>query len=165
MPKRKPVTKAKKTTPRSSQNPSGNEHIPTAENRALVQTLTIAGWAHDRIGYALDIDDKTLRKHYRRELDLSKARVDAQVTQTIVMMACGGPGKGDWTKAVPSMAAFYAKTRMGWKDPKLEINHTGSIGQYDMTKLSDADLKRVTDILARAEISAAGGFPGGDSET
>lgn len=155
-----------KRKPRPPPNPNGRPpHEPTEANRQLVKTLVVAGWNRDRIGVALDIDAETLRKYYRVELDHSKAIVDAMVTQSIIQMACGGPGAGNWEKAVPSMASFYAKCRMNWKDPKLEVNLSGAVGTYDMSKMSDDDLRRVTEILSRAEISAPNGVSSGDQET
>jgi phage terminase small subunit len=54
---------------------------------------------------------------------------------------------------------------MGWKEPKQEVGHSGAVGSYDLSKLSDDELKRVEAILSRAAISGPAGVPGGDSET
>jgi hypothetical protein len=85
------------------------------------------------------------------------------VTQSIVLMAIGGPGKGDWTKASPSMASFYAKTRMGWKDPKLDVALSGAVGHYDLSGLTDEEVERVTEILERTALNRADrGLEGGE---
>jgi hypothetical protein len=55
-------------------------------------------------------------------------------------------------------------TRMGWKEPPQEQKFSGAIGTYDLSKLSDDELKRAYEILARAAISATAGVPGADSD-
>ena len=44
-------------------------HEPTAETRSNVKALASVGTTQEHIAIYLDIDVKTLRKHYRRELD------------------------------------------------------------------------------------------------
>ena len=53
------------------------------------------------------IDDKTLRKHFRRELDTAKVRANAQIGGTLFNKAVNGD---------TSAAIFWAKTQMGWKE-------------------------------------------------
>ena len=111
----------------------------------------------------MSLDPKTLRKHYRAELDESKRDIDALMTNSIVMMGLGGE-KRDWTKANITAAIFYAKTQMGWKEPPLAIAHSGVVGSYDAEKLkdlSDEELSRLAEVLAR--ISPATPVAGGGS--
>jgi hypothetical protein len=54
---------------------------------------------------------------------------------------------------------FWLKTRARWKEPAAEHKHSGSLGTYDMTKVSDADLARLESILA--PVADAGTDPGG----
>ncbi len=165
----------RKATPRKrlprepSSRPVGRpSHKPTAQSRILVRTLYIAGWSQEKIGPVVGCNDATLRVHYREELRTGKAQVDAMVTQTIVQMALGGKGDAeqpyDWRKAIPSMAAFYAKTRMGWAAPKQEVALSGGVGHYDMSKLTDDEVFRVTELLERAAIAAIDVVDGGGNE-
>jgi hypothetical protein len=45
-----------------------------------------------------------------------------------------------------------------------EVEHSGAVGSFDPSKLSDDELKCAYEILARAAISGSVGVPGGDSE-
>ena len=62
------------------------------------------------------IDDKTLRKHFRRELDTAAIRANAEVGWALYQSALGGS-----TQA----AIWWTKTRMKWSD-KQEIEHSGN---------------------------------------
>jgi hypothetical protein len=62
-------TPRKKPPKRPAHRPA---HAPTDQLRALVKQLRIDGHTEDKVAEALDIDPKTLRKHYRAELDASK---------------------------------------------------------------------------------------------
>lgn len=130
------------------------QHKATVQERNFVRILYIGGYNQDEIAKVLVIAPTTLRRRFRDELDLGKARTDAMVTQSIIHMAQGGKGTedspADWTRANPSMASFYAKCRMGWKEPKQEIAHSGAVGTFDMSKLSDEEVDHITDILERA---------------
>jgi hypothetical protein len=66
----------------------------------------------------LDIDLKTLRKHYRVELDQSLAKANAQIGGALFNKAKGGD-----TAAM----IFWMKTQAGWKE-RQEIDHTSSDG-------------------------------------
>lgn len=48
------------------------EHQPTLESRQKVSDLICSGFTQSDAADHLDIDEKTLRKHYRDELDKSK---------------------------------------------------------------------------------------------
>ena len=62
------------------------------------------------------IDDKTLRKHFRRELDTAAIRANAAVAGALYKPALEGS-----TQA----AIWWTKTRMKWSD-KQEIEHSGN---------------------------------------
>jgi len=103
----------------------------------------------------IGIDEKTLRKHYAGELDVAAIKANAAVGRTAFLMATGGPRRL-WRQAVPSMTIFWLKTRMGWKETA-QVQHTGAVGSYDYSKLSDDDLARLDAILALAEVSPGDG--------
>ena len=94
------------------------EHIPSAENKRLVETSAGLGLPHEQIGALIGIDDKTLRKHYRTELDLGKAKASAQIAKTLFNKAQGG----DTTALI-----WWTKAQMRWAETqKQEI--TGADG-------------------------------------
>jgi hypothetical protein len=100
-------------------------YVPNDKDRRIVEAMA-RSCTHDQIARALDISDETMRKYYRRELDTAKDAVDAAVGQCLIFQAVGGPEQ-DWTKAIPASTIFYAKTRMGWKEPAQEVKHGGGL--------------------------------------
>lgn len=74
---------------------------------------------HEQIAILVGIDDKTLRKYYRTELDLGKAKANGQIAKTLFGKATGG----DTTALI-----WWTKTQMRWAETvKQEI--TGAEGQ------------------------------------
>lgn len=62
---------------------------PTDKDRRIVEML--AGWAitEERIANVVGIDPKTLRKHYRNELDVGHSKLEAQLAQNLLRIAQG----------------------------------------------------------------------------
>jgi hypothetical protein len=60
------------------------------------------------IGTMLSLDVKTLRKHYRRELDTGAIEANSRVASSLYTMAT--------TDKVVAAAIFWMKARAGWKD-------------------------------------------------
>jgi len=119
---------------------------PTAEQRKLVQTMAAAGIQSEAICLVMGVSGKTLRKHYRAELDTSLIRANAMVASSLYMKAI----KGNVVAQI-----FWLKTRAGWKEPeRIQVQHSGAIGHYDLTKLSTDEIKQIVAILEPA--SAAG---------
>ena len=87
---------------------------PTSEQRELVETLTSLGVPHEQIAKEIGIrSPKTLRTHFRDELDLGALRANVKVGATLFRMATSGNH--------PTVSIFWAKSRMGWSDrPKEE---------------------------------------------
>ena len=93
-------------------------HEPTPELRHIVQLHATIGTRQDDIANILGIDPKTLRLHYREELDLAAAKANAAIGGALFNKAKGGD-----TAAM----IFWMKTRAGWRE-KQEIDHTSSDG-------------------------------------
>jgi len=77
------------------------------------------------------VDPKTLRKHYRDELDLGEAKANAQVAGFLFNAA----KNGNVTAQI-----FWLKTRAKWRETPVELRHSGSIGRKDLSELSDEEL-------------------------
>ena len=58
-------------------------HVPTDEFRKLVESTSGLGLPHEQIAILVGIDDKTLRKYYRAELDTGKAKANSQIAKTL----------------------------------------------------------------------------------
>lgn len=82
-------------------------HEPTKAMRDTVMMHAMVGTPHDDIARVLDIDGKTLRKHYRDELDLATAKANATIGGALFNKAKGG----DTTAMI-----FWMKTRAGWRE-------------------------------------------------
>lgn len=83
------------------------KHEPTPETRQLVQLHTTVGTNQNDVARILGIDAKTLRKHYRDELDLSLAKANATIGGALFNKAKGGD-----TAAM----IFWMKTQAGWRE-------------------------------------------------
>lgn len=84
-------------------------HRPTDETRQQVEKMSACGITQMQIASVLDINDKTLRKHYSNELDNAKCRATVAVSQSLYERALGdGPG-------AVTAAIFWLKTRAGWR--------------------------------------------------
>ncbi len=109
-------------------------HAPTPESRAQVSALYSYGITQEEIARFIGIDPKTLRLHYRDELDSAHIKANAKVGQFLFQNASGqtlkdGASHSDCVRA----AMFWAKTRMGWRETQ-NIDHT--TGGEKMTGLT-----------------------------
>ena len=82
-------------------------YIFSDEDRAWVRAVA-PYLKQDQIAKKLDIDPKTLRKHFRRELDLGEIEAHADVGKFLLSQA---------RESLPA-AIFFAKTKMGWKEAR-----------------------------------------------
>jgi len=82
-------------------------HKPTNESRKTVESTSGLGLPHEQIALLIGIDDKTLRKYYREELDLGKAKANGQIAKTLYSKAVGG----DTTSLI-----WWTKTQMKWAE-------------------------------------------------
>ena len=121
---------------------------PTTEQRKLVETMAAVGIPGESICRVIGVSGKTLRKHCREELDLAEAKANAEVAGFLFNSAKSG-----------NVAAqiFWLKTRAGWKEPvPVQVQHSGAVGIYDLSKIPTHELRTVIAIL-----SAAGTAQGG----
>ncbi len=81
---------------------------PTPEQRRTVKTMAGFGIPHTDIAPFLGIDTKTLRKHFREELDRGMTEANAKVAQSLFQMATQGKNV--------AAAIFWMKARGGWRE-------------------------------------------------
>lgn len=124
---------------------------PTPDQRKQVGAMAAYGVPAEEIGRVIGMTAKTLRKHFREELDRAETLANARVAGFLYRAAEGGN---------VTAQIFWLKTRARWKEQPTVHQHSGAVGQYDLTKVSDADLKRLEGILGAA---VTGGDTGGDS--
>ena len=82
-------------------------YIKKDEDSRLVESLTIAGVTQTLIAQIVKISEPTLRKNFRKELDTSKARANAVISQALFKKAKDG-------NVVAQI--FWLKTQAGWKE-------------------------------------------------
>jgi hypothetical protein len=81
---------------------------PTDEQRQLVKSLSAFGISQEHIARRLRIRSlKTLRKHYREELDEGVVDANCSVAKTLYKMATSGRH--------PTASMFWLASRAGWK--------------------------------------------------
>ena len=103
-------------------------HQPTEKTRAEIIALRSYGVPIKEVAAYIGIDDKTLYKYYRDELENSAIKANANVGKFLYQAASGqalttGASYSDCVRA----AMFWAKTRMGWKETNVQ-EHTGANG-------------------------------------
>lgn len=99
-------------------NPNGRPNYePTEDDRKTVSLMCAVGIPHEGIALCIGddgIDDKTLRKHFPKELATSKIKANVKIGGSIFNAAISGN---------MTAATLWAKTQMGWKErSELEIN-------------------------------------------
>ena len=106
----------------------GVAYLPTEENRRTVKMMAGLGVPHDGIAVLLEIDPKTLRKHFNVELERGSVEATAKVAQSLFQMATAGKNV--------AAAIFWMKARAGWREKHdVQVTHADSL-----TLLSDEEL-------------------------
>lgn len=90
-----------------------NTHYPTQEQRRRVTDLAMSGIPKYLICKIVDLDDDTLNKHYRRELEHAQAEAVERIGKTVYQQAMEGSEKSQ---------ALYLKTqgaKFGWIEKQI----------------------------------------------
>lgn len=124
----------------------GDGYQPTPEGRKIVDAMAAFGIPQPQIAAVLDIGLSTLQKHFRDELDTAYVKANARVAQSLFDNATKN---GNVAAQI-----FWLKTRARWKEPKQEHQHSGAVGSYDLTKVSEGELEQLIAILERVSEGA-----------
>ena len=109
-------------------------HKPDPAQRRQVEAMAAYGIPEIDIAAVLGVDPKTLRKHYRDELDLGETKANAQVAGFLFNSA----RSGNVTAQI-----FWLKTRARWRETPVELRHSGMIGRRDVRELTDEELMAI----------------------
>ena len=91
------------------------EYKPTGKDRSAVQTMAAYGIPQPDIAAVVGCDEKTLRKHFRQELDTAATQANARVAAALFKKATSdGPSS-------VAAAIFWLKARAGWQEAKDDI--------------------------------------------
>tara|TARA_R110000765_G_scaffold273224_2_gene371951 strand:- start:1677 stop:2036 length:360 start_codon:yes stop_codon:yes gene_type:complete len=113
---------ARKATGKANGRPV---YKPTDDDRKTVSLMCAVGIPHEGIALCIGengIDDKTLRKHFPKELATSKIKANTKIAGSIFNAALSGN---------MTAATLWARTQMGWKD-SLVLEGTGDDGAINI---------------------------------
>lgn len=85
-------------------------HAPEPTGRRQVEAMSAYGVPEADIARVLGIDPKTLRKHYRDELDTGSIKANSRMAENLYKKAMG-----DGPQSVTA-TIFWLKTRAQWKE-------------------------------------------------
>jgi hypothetical protein len=84
--------------------------VATVEQRKMVRSLAAYGTRQEDIARWVGLRSaKTLRRHFREELDRGATEANAQVAQSLYQQATSGKKT--------AATIFWLKTRAGWREP------------------------------------------------
>jgi hypothetical protein len=92
-------------------------HIPDPAMRRQVETMAAYGIPETDISRVVNIDPKTLRKHYRDELDTGSIKANSRMAENLYRKAMG-----DGPQSVTA-TIFWLKTRAQWKETSVQEQH------------------------------------------
>lgn len=121
---------------------------PTDKDRALVEHLAAFGipvesmtlFVKDKAGKS--ISEKTLRKHFAKELDQGELKANVKVAQTLFKKAISG----DTTSMI-----FWLKTRARWKESPQRVELTGKDGGPVEQKTTVVDEQQIKAAVTKLE--------------
>ena len=121
---------------------------PTDEDRALVEQLAAFGIPVESMTLFVKtkegkpISERTLRKHFVKELDQGELKANVKVAQTLFKKAISG----DTTSMI-----FWLKTRARWKESPQQVEVTGKDGGPVEQMKTVVDEKQIKAAVAKLE--------------
>ena len=103
-------------------------HTPEAAGRRQVEAMAAYGIPEADIARVMEFDPKTLRRHYRSELDTGHIKANSRMAENLYRKAMG-----DGPQAVTA-TIFWLKTRARWKET--------AVNEVSITRDPLADLFR-----------------------
>lgn len=91
----------------------GVAHVPTPENRVLVQALTSVGATAEETAFHMGVHRATLFRHYAEELQNGTRFVHQRIALGVTQRALKGDNAASF---------FILKTRAGWRETH-DLNH------------------------------------------
>jgi hypothetical protein len=84
----------------------------------MVRVMVAGGILQTDIGKVLGISHVTLRKHFRREIDVGAAEIAGRMVQSLVTMALGTETEDGKVDQQPNFNAikWFTQAKMGWSE-------------------------------------------------
>lgn len=117
-------------------------HRPTTETKSQVKAMAAFGIRQEDIAAYLGITDKTLRVHYREELDKGATEANIKVAQSLFRQATE---EGNTAAAI-----FWMKSRAGWSEKQIIQHQAGGQTDVDLSRLSNKELQTWRKLLAKS---------------
>jgi hypothetical protein len=122
-------------------------HQPDQFHRRQVEAMAGYGVAETDIARVVGIDPKTLRRHYRDELDTGHIKAAAKVAASLFRKATS-----DGPQSVTA-AIFWLKTRVGWKETTAHEIAGRDGGPIETRDVTDRELaKSILAVLGTATL-------------
>lgn len=99
----------RKNPPKNPGQKGREKHVPTKENRKLVESMAAAGVTQADIGIVLELSESTIAKYYRREINRASLLANTAVAGKLYEKCMAG----DITAII-----FWLKTRAKWRETK-----------------------------------------------
>jgi AraC-like DNA-binding protein len=122
-------------------------YAPDDKDRGYVTAMVLMGLPNELIAQIVGCSPETLVKHFRRELELAKAEMNAKVVQMLYNQAV--------VKENVVAAMFIAKTQLGWRENPPPAPPPPPRLDYDLSKLPTQKLQQLRLLLAEAMIPEA----------
>jgi hypothetical protein len=116
-------------------NGGANKHIVTPELKQRVCDLVMSGAPQYIIAEIIGIDEDTLKKHYKRELNTAKTEAIERIGKTVYQQALEGNEKSQ---------ALYLKTQgasHGWVEKQIVENVNSEDTQALKEKMKELEQK------------------------
>jgi hypothetical protein len=110
-------------------------HRSDPTSRRQVEAMAGYGVPEHAIARVLAIDPKTLRRHYRDELDTGQVKATAKVAESLFRKATS-----DGPQSVTA-AIFWLKTRGGWRETPQ--SHQIDMRHRHVTEYTDEELRMI----------------------
>ena len=107
---------------------------PTTEQRRMARAMAGLGLPQEQIALLLEVDPKTLRKHFRDDLDRGMAEANVKIAQSLFNMATQGNNV--------AAAIFWMKARAGWRE-----RHEITVSANPLDRISDSELEQMIAVL------------------
>jgi len=142
--------------PKAPKKPTGRPaHEPTAQTRHTVRKLITTGYfRQEHIADCIGVGLRTLRKYYRDELVKAKGDFATNIMMVSELKAVGGPpdpvtGHPNWREADTQLLKFFLERVCGIVPPTQKLQHSGTLGVFDPSKLTDEEQRLLEPILAK----------------